>query len=118
MRINRRRFAFRMAAVAAVAPAIGGAAALGSATGRPLVIVERRIYAPRSVLPPQELLHRHGIRPASVKRRQDGTAYTISFASAEARVKAWDRFNADEDWRAVRDAGRVVLQEVRVYPGS
>lgn len=123
MRIGRRQFASRLAAIAAVAPAVAGAAALGSATARPPVIadgriVERRVYARGSVLPPLEVLRRYGIHPASVKRRQNGAAYSIPFASLEARVKAWDRFNADPDWRALRDGGVVALQEVQVYPAG
>jgi hypothetical protein len=118
MRISRRQFAC----------GIAGVAALGSATARPPVVIdrrlvdqrifERRIYAHGSVLPPPEVLQRHGICPASVKRQQDGTAYWIPFDSTEARVKAWDRFNADEDWCALRDPGTVTLQEVQVYPAG
>ena len=81
-------------------------------------IGERRIYAPGSVLPPPEVLQRHGIHPVSVKQQENGTAYSIAFASAEARVKAWDRFNGDQDWCVIRDAGTVALQEVQVYPGG
>ena len=108
MRISRRQFACGLA----------GVAALGSAAARPRVIVERRIYAPGSVLPPREVLQRHGIHPVSVKRQQNGTAYLIPFTSAEARVKAWDRFNADEEWCVIRDAGTVELEEVQVYPAG
>jgi hypothetical protein len=114
MRISRRQFAC----------GIAGAAALGSATGRqqPVVVnasmIERRVYAHGSVLPPAEVLRRHGIHPVSVKRQQNGAAYWIWFASAEARVKAWDRFNADKEWCALRDAGTVALQEVQVYPAG
>ena len=53
-----------------------------------------------------------------MKRQQNGTAYSIPFASTEARVKAWDRFNADENWCMIRDAGTVALQEVQVYPAG
>jgi hypothetical protein len=113
MRINRRQFAC----------GIAGVAALGSAAGRPPVavdrrIAERRIYASESVLPPRELLERSGIHPVSVKRQQNDTAYVISFASVEARVKAWDRFNADPEWCALRDTGPVALREVQVYPAG
>jgi hypothetical protein len=118
MRISRRQFAC----------GIAGAAALGSATGRPPIvidrrvvdqrIIERRIYAHGSVLPPPAVLQRHGIRPVSVKRQQNGTAYWIPFDSAETRVKAWDRFNADEEWCVLRDAGSVALKEVQVYPAG
>jgi len=108
MRISRRQFAC----------GIAGITALGSATARPRAIIERRTYASGSVLPPREVLRRHGIHPVSVKRQQDGITYSILFASVEARVKAWDRFNADPDWCALRDGGRVALQEIRVHAGS
>jgi hypothetical protein len=113
MRISRRQFACGVA----------GIAALGSAMARPPAVVdqrilERRIYAPGSALPPREVLQRHGIHLVSVKRQQNGTAYSISFASAEARVKAWDRFNADEDWCVIRYAGTVALKEVQIYPAG
>ena len=122
MRISRRQFASRLGAIAAVAPAVAGVTAPGSAMARsPAVvkcIVERRIYAPGSALPPREVLLRHGIHPVSVKRQQNGTAYLIAFPSAEARVTAWDRFNADEGWWTIRDAGTVALQGVQVYPAG
>ncbi len=110
MRISRRHFTC----------GIVGAAALGFAAGRTADrgIVERRIYAHGSVLPPLEVLQRHGIHPAAVKPQPTGTIYVISFDSAEARVKAWDRFNTDEDWRTIRDAGTVALQEVQLYPAG
>jgi hypothetical protein len=113
MRISRRQFAC----------GIAGVAALGSAASRPPAVVGRRvaelrIYASGSVLPPRELLERHGIHPVSVKRQKNGTAYAISFPSLEARVKAWDRFNADPDWCALRDTGKVALREVQVYPAG
>ena len=108
MRISRRQFAC----------GIAGVAALGSAAGRPSLVVERRIYAPKSVLPPPEILRRNGIRPGSIARTDDGTAYLIAFDTLEARVKAWDRFNADQDWCVIRNAGTVALQEVQVYPAG
>ena len=108
MRISRRQFAC----------GIAGAAALGSATGRRSLVVERRIYAPNSVLPPPEILRRNGIRPGSIARTDDGTVYLIAFDTLEARVKAWDQFNADQDWYVLRNAGTVALQEVQVYPAG
>ncbi len=115
MRISRRQFACGLAGVPSLA---SGVAALGFAAARPPVIIERRVYALGSVLPPREVLQRHGIHPLSVERRQNGTAYSISFASVDARVKAWDRFNADQEWCAIRDAGRVALQEIRVHAAA
>lgn len=109
MRISRRRFAYSLAGVAV---AVAAAAATDAR------IVERRFYAHGSVLPPTEVLHRHGIYTASVKRQQDGTAYWIPFDSTEARIKAWDRFNADEEWRALRDTGSVALREIQIYPAG
>jgi hypothetical protein len=113
MRISRRQFACGVA----------GVTALGAAASQPAVVVdrriaERRIYALGSVLPPRELLERYGIHPLSVKQQKNGAAYAISFASVEARVKAWDRFNADPDWCALRDRGPVALREVQVYPAG
>ena len=113
MRISRRQFACGLAGIAAL-----GSAVVRSSAVVDQRILERRIYAFGSVLPPSEVLQRHGIRPASVKREQNGTAYSISFASLEARVKAWDRFNADGDWCVIRDAGTVALREVQVYPAG
>ena len=102
---------------------MAGVAALGSVAARPRDVVdqrvvERRIYAHGSALPPLEILRRHGIRPRSMARTDDGTAYLIAFHTLDARVKAWDQFNADEDWCAIRDAGTVALQEVQVYPAG
>jgi hypothetical protein len=105
MRISRREFACGIAGIAVAA-----------AAAQLPIIMERRVYSPGSALPPAEILHRYGIRPASVEPTQGGTAYRIPFASLEARVNAWDGFNTDEDWCAIRDAGNVALQEIRVYP--
>ena len=90
MRITRREFAYSIAGTA-----------LTAAAAEPTLIYERRVYASRSTLPPPEILSRHGIRPLSVK----GAEYLITFASLEARTRAWDRFNTDENWCAIRDAG-------------
>jgi hypothetical protein len=54
----------------------------------------------------------------AAKGQQDSVTYSISFASVEARVQAWDRFNADPDWCALRDGGNVALQEIQVYPAG
>lgn len=103
MRITRRAFAYGIVATTVAATA-----------AQPPFIHERRVYSPGSTLPPLEILNRHGIRPLSVK----GTEYLIPFASLEARARAWDGFNSDQDWCAIRDAGNVALQEIRVYPGG
>lgn len=108
MRITRRELACGVAAFAAA----------GVAGSRTAGIREQRVYAPGSALPPRKILDRYGIQVESVQRTQDGAAYLIPFASLEARVKAWDRFNADDEWCALRDAGTVKLQSVRFYPGG
>ena len=103
MRITRREFAYGIAGTA-----------LAATAAEPPLIYERRIYAEGSTLPPPEILSRHGIRPASVQ----GTEYLIPFASLEARTRAWDRFNTDDVWCALRDAGSVTLNEIQIYPGG
>ncbi|MDP8990052.1 MAG: hypothetical protein M3N41_08240 [Acidobacteriota bacterium] len=103
MRITRREFAYGVVGTA-----------LAATAAQPPLLYERRVYAPGSTLPPPELLSRHGIRPVFVT----GAEYLISFASLEARAQAWDRFNTDEVWCAMRDAGNVALQEIQVYPGG
>ena len=103
MRITRREFAYGLAG-----------AAIAATASQPALIYERRVYAPGSTLPPPEILSRHGIRPVSVQ----GAAYLIPFTSLDARTRAWDRFNTDEDWCSLRDRGRVTLQEIQIYPGG
>jgi hypothetical protein len=77
-------------------------------------IVEQRVYAPHSALPPLVLLHRHGIHPQSVRHTTLGTEYRIPFASPESRCAAWDRFNSDPAWCALRGQGNVQLREIAV----
>jgi len=107
VRISRRAFACGVAGIAAAAAAF-----------EPPVINERRVYAPGSALPRAEVLRRCGIQPVLVKQTQDGTAYLFAFESLEARVNAWDRFNTDEDWCAIRDTPGVEINEISVYPGG
>ena len=107
MRISRRAFACGVAGIATAAAAF-----------EPPVINERRLYAPGSALPRAEVLRRSGILPVLVKQTQDGTAYLFAFESLEARVNAWDRFNTDEGWCAIRDKSDVAIKEIRVYPSS
>jgi len=103
MRLTRREFTCGIAGIAFAATA-----------GEPPLIYERRVYAPGSTLPPPEILNRHGISPLSVK----GSEYLIPFASLEARTLAWDRFNTDDVWCAMRDRGSVALNEIQIYPGG
>ncbi len=106
MRISRRAFACGLTGIAAAAASETSA------------IKERRVYSSSSALPPMEILHRNDILPVSIKQTQDGTVYLIAFESLEARVMAWDRFNTDEGWCAIRNARVVAIKEIRVYPGG
>jgi hypothetical protein len=94
------------------------ATALASAAGQraktPAKVIERRVYSAGSVLPPREVLERNGIRAASVRHTHRGTEYLIPFDSLEFRWNAWDRFNADPAWCAIRDQGNVRLREIVV----
>jgi len=103
MPVSRRTFALGLSAAAM---------AFGTSP-RPRVI-ERRVYDPGSVMPSREILRRNGIRPASVRPTPQGVEYRIPFASLEARAQAWDRFNTDPEWCALRDDGAVRLREVAV----
>jgi hypothetical protein len=115
MRISRRQFACGLAGVASLG---SGAAAAATFDSNTAVWWERRVYSPGSALPPLKVLHRNRIRPVSMARTAEGAVYLIAFATLEARVKAWDRFNNDEEWYPIRDAGNIALQEIRVYAGS
>jgi len=107
MRISRRKFACGLTGFA-----------LAAAAGQPLAIWERRVYLGGSALPPTEILEHNGIRVVSVTPTNDVTAYLFAFESLEARISAWDRFNADEAWGAIRSGRQVAVKEIRVCPIS
>ena len=77
-------------------------------------IFELRVYGshPRAM---QAILERHRIRPAVRESSGIGTAYLIPFESLEARQRAWDAFNADPDWHALRARGQVDVKEISLY---
>jgi NIPSNAP len=77
-------------------------------------IFELRVYAahPRAM---PAVLERHGIRPAVREQSATGIAYLIPFESLQARQRAWDAFNADPDWHAMRASGPVNLNEISLY---
>jgi hypothetical protein len=103
MRVSRRTFALGLAGTA-----------LAGRAGTRARVLERRVYSAGSVLPPREVLERNGIRAASVRHTHLGAEYRIPFASLESRSKAWDRFNTDPAWCALRDQGAVHLLELAV----
>jgi hypothetical protein len=107
MRVSRRAFGLGLA----------GAAVALAADGNPAV-TERRVYRRGSLLPSRDLLKRAGIYLVSIRRTPNGAEYLFQFDSLAARAKAWDRFNTDSDWCAMRDAGSVRLAELEIYPGG
>jgi len=120
--VSRRQFARTLAGSAAVF-AIGAPIALDAIVGpqlprRLLVhglstavgLFELRVYGshPRAMLP---ILERHGIRPVL----QRLGAYLIPFESLEGRQRAWDAFNVDPDWHALREVGPLRVKEISLY---
>jgi len=77
-------------------------------------IFELRVYAwhPHAM---QAVLERHGIRPVLREPGAAGTAYLFPFESLEARQRAWDAFNADQDWHALRVGSQVNVREISLY---
>jgi hypothetical protein len=110
MRVSRRAFALGLTAAAVAA----GAGAKREDTGASQPIMERRVYERKSVMPPRRLLVRNGICPVSIRPTAEGVEYIISFTSLESRARAWDRFNCDPEWCALRAAGNVRLREIVV----
>ena len=124
--VSRRQFARVLGGSAAVF-AVGGPITLDAIVApelpcRLLVhglstatsVFEFRVYGshPRAM---RAILERHGIRPALRERGTIGTAYLIPFQSLEARQRAWDAFNADPDWHALRASGPVNVKEISLY---
>jgi hypothetical protein len=126
--VSRRQFARVLAGFAAVpafaktAPvelqAIAGPRLprkiLVQGISRGTVLFELRVYGshPRAM---RAILERHGIRPALREPSALGTAYLIPFESLDARQRAWDAFNADPDWHALRAGGQVNVREISLY---
>jgi hypothetical protein len=124
--VSRRQFARVLAGSAAVF-AIGGPIALDAIVApqlprRLLVhrlstaagLFELRVYDshPRAM---QAVMERHGIRPALLESAATGTAYLFPFESLEAWQRAWDAFNADPDWHALRKVGPLTVKEISLY---
>jgi hypothetical protein len=124
--VSRRQFAHVLAGSAAVF-AIGGPIALDAIAApqlprRLLVhglstaagLFELRVYGSHPCAM-RAILERHGIRPVLQKHSAIGTASLIPFESLEARQRAWDAFNADPDWHALRAGGQVNVKEISLY---
>lgn len=50
----------------------------------------------------------------SIRPTAQGIEYQVAFTSLEARARAWDRFNCDPEWCALRATGSVRLREIVV----
>jgi peptidyl-tRNA hydrolase len=57
--------------------------------------------------------------PTDEKLKDNTLIYVVSHASAEAAKKSWESFQADEEWKKVRDEsekdGKIVAKVDRQY---
>jgi hypothetical protein len=110
MRVSRRAFALGLTSAAVAA----GAGVHREDTVASPPILERRVYERESVMPSRRLLVRNGIRPVFIRPTAQGVEYQVTFTSLESRARAWDRFNCDPEWCALRATGNVQLREIVV----
>jgi hypothetical protein len=110
MIVSRRTFALGFTAAAVAA----SAGAHREGTGAGPAILERRVYERESVMPSRRLLVRNGIVPVSIRPTAQRVDYIFAFTSLESRAHAWDCFNCDPEWCALRAAGSVRLREIRL----
>jgi hypothetical protein len=81
-------------------------------------MVERRVYHRAGVVPPESVLRKCGLDRF---HRHDGlkhVTFLMRFGSPAERTRAWDRFNADPEWCALRESGYVRLQEISFRAGA
>lgn len=78
----------------------------------PRTIVERRVYDRAGAIPPDFVLRRSGIHWFTRRDEPGRVTFLIRFASPVERARAWDRFNTDPEWCALRERGPVQLQEI------
>ena len=76
------------------------------------IVVERRVYDRAGAVPPASLLRRCGIHSFHRHDRLSRVTFLMRFASPTERVHAWDRFNTDPEWCALRESGPVLLKEI------
>jgi len=79
-------------------------------------VVELRVYDRAGAVPPVSILRRCGIRPVSFEKTGSDVELTFSFRSLAERVRAWDRFNSDPEWCALREGREVRLSEIAILP--
>ena len=113
MTFTRRQFA----AFLGVAPAglFGEHAKPLCKSGR---ILERRIYDRAGVVPPRSVLRRSGIERFARREGKRHVEFRIQFDSLGERTRAWDRFNSDPEWCALRAGGDVRLTKIMFASGA
>jgi hypothetical protein len=113
MDVTRRHFGRTLS----VAPLLLRPAFATSATSTNTdAVVERRVYDRAGAVPQVSILRRHGIRLVSFENTGSDVVLTVSFRSLAARVRAWDRFNSDPEWCALRESREVRLNEIAILP--
>lgn len=93
---------------------MSGLARLSQPRNRAIRIVERRTYSPHSLLPSRELLLRIGMKGLAIRRTSLGVEYELRFDSLAARARAWDSFNTDPQWCALREQRSIELLGISI----
>jgi hypothetical protein len=81
-------------------------------------VIERRVYDRRGAVPPVRVMRRCGIALLSSENAGTEVVLKISFPSLAERTCAWDRFNSDPEWCALRATRAVRLTEISILSPS
>ena len=108
MDLTRRQFGKLLG----IAPAV--ISPVAAFTARLEGIIERRVYDRAGAVPPEEILRRCGVHLLARENAGTDVALTIAFPSFAERVRAWDRFNSDPAWCALRTNRAVRLRELTI----
>ena len=108
MKITRRQFAV----LGVAAPAGFLSANSRETSGASGQVFERRVYARSGVIPPSSVLRRAGMARFDRHEDERHVEFWIPFDSLGERTRAWDRFNCDPEWCALRARGDVRLEEI------
>jgi hypothetical protein len=113
VKVTRRQFAgFIGVATAACGSGAGEIEATGGGVREIGTLVEQRVYDCAGVVPPDSVLRRCGIAKFERHAGERHVEYRIEFDSLAERTRAWDRFNCDPEWCALRAGGDVRLKEI------
>jgi len=107
MQITRRQFAI----VSGISTGMARAAAAGGKEYA-RATVERRVYDRAGAVPPVSALQRCGMTHVRCRDRGTNVELAIVFRSFAERACAWDRFNSDPEWCALRESREVRLREI------